>query len=305
MGDRARHYEIAGITLRVESDLPITDATFDKKFAVFQVEAPGPDTVVIRHHFGLPDPVPGLTGPQPPVEIYRKVPWAVYRTTDSWVYLGISPEADDPSLHRVAIFTLDHSSCDIYSSEMYERAWLCGGLTALTMFPSDQILVARLLADRAGCYLHSGGLSVDGQGLVFVGHSEAGKSTTVELVRRELGDRAEILCDDRNIVRRWPGGFRVHGTWSHGDVPDVSAASAPLRAILFLEQHERNEIVRLTERKEIWRRLAATLIKPLVSADWWNKEIDVLEQLATEVPCFRMCFDKSGAIVHELASLIR
>ena len=49
-----------------------------------------------------------------------------------------------------------------------------------------------------------------------------------------LKGQAAILCDDRNIVRRWKNGWRVHGTWSHGDVAEVSPASAPLRAIMFL-----------------------------------------------------------------------
>ena len=99
------------------------------------------------------------------------------------------------------------------------------------------------------------------------------------------GERTTILCDDRNIVRRWPRGyaggppgFYVHGTWSHGDVPDVSSAGAPLRAILFLEQSPTNEIVPLTDRKEVWKRLLATLIRPLVTAEWWEKELDVLQQ---------------------------
>ena len=177
-------------------------------------------------------------------------------SADSWVYQGIAPEADDPTLHRVAVFSADHTRGELYNAEANREWWRDGGLTSLTMFPSDQILLARLLADRDGCYLHSGGLIIDGQGFLFVGHSDAGKSTTMELVRRELGERAEILCDDRNIVRRWPRGyaggspgFYVHGTWSHGDVPDVSSAGAPLRAILFLEQSEHNEIVPLADRK--------------------------------------------------------
>jgi hypothetical protein len=302
--DQMRYYEIAGITVRVESDLPITDATFDRKFAVFRVDAPGSDNVVIHHHFGLPEPIPGFAGPEPPEEIYRRSPWSVYRSGDSWVYLGIASAADDPSLHRVAVFSSDHSSCHIYNNEFYERVWRKGAVTSLTLFPTDQILLARLLALRQACLLHSGAIAIDGRGFVFVGHSDAGKSTTMGLVRRELGDRAEILCDDRNIVRRWPEGFRVHGTWSHGDVPDVSAASAPLRAVLFLEQHELNEIVPLSDRMEIWERLAATLIKPLVTADWWIKEMDLLEQIAAEVPCFIMRFDKSGAIVGEMERLV-
>jgi hypothetical protein len=152
---------------------------------------------------------------------------------------------------------------------------------------------------------------VDGVGLLFVGHSDAGKSTTMELVKGALGERAVILCDDRNIVRRWPGGpasegragFWAHGTWSHGDVADVSAAGAPLRAILFLEQSSKNEIVPLTDRKEVWRRVLVTLIKPLVTAEWLQKEMDVLEQVVDEVPCSTMRFDRSGAIVPELERL--
>jgi len=299
--DHTRYYEVADITVQVESDLPFSDTTFDNKFESFRADGPGADTIVIRHHFGLPD----LDGAERGEELYRQPPWAIYRRGQSWVYVGIAPDADDPTLHRVAEFNADHTRGELYNAEDSEKWWRDGGLGSLTMFPSDQILLARLLADRQGCFLHSGGLTIDGQGLLFVGHSDAGKSTTMELIRRELGERVEILCDDRNIVRRWPGGFRVHGTWSHGDVPDVSSASAPLRAIFFLEQSTENEIARLDDRKLIWRRLLATLIRPMVTADWWQKEIDVLEGIVDDVPCYTMRFDKSGAIVSELEGLTR
>jgi hypothetical protein len=99
------------------------------------------------------------------------------------------------------------------------------------------------------------------------------------------------------------GDWRVHGTWSHGTTADVSGASAPLRAILFLQQDTRNEITLLTGRKEIWKRLLATLIRSAVTVEWWQKELNVLEQIVTEVPCYSMKFDKSGAIVSELLRL--
>jgi hypothetical protein len=37
----------------------------------------------------------------------------------------------------------------------------------------------------------------------------------------EEGVGVEILCDDRNIVRRMDDGWRVYGTWSHGDVNEA------------------------------------------------------------------------------------
>ena len=90
--------------------------------------------------------------------------------------------------------------------------------------------------------------------------------------------RVEILCDDRNVVRRWDDGLAGARHLEPRHVPMCPPPPRRLRAILFLQQDTRNEIVPLTDRKEIWRRLLATLIKPMVTAEWWQKELDVLEQ---------------------------
>jgi MoaA/NifB/PqqE/SkfB family radical SAM enzyme len=301
----SRYFQIAGITVRVESDLDFDEVKFKKEFAPFAVPGPGDDNVTIRHCFELPD----LNGKDLGEELYRKPPWAISRKNGTWFYRGISPTPDDAELHRVAVFNAEHTHATIYSPPRDAERLRADGWASLSLFPTDQIWLAPLLADRHAVLLHSAAVILNGQGLLFVGHSDAGKSTTVTMLTN--GGRAqgaplgvEILCDDRNIARRWDEGWRVHGTWSHGDVEDVSPASGPLRAVLFLHQDTRNEIVRLTDRKEIWRRLLATLIKPMVTADWWQKELDVLERLVKEVPCYTMRFDRSGAIVGELLSVI-
>lgn len=133
-----------------------------------------------------------------------------------------------------------------------------------------------------------------------MGHSEAGKSTTVKL----LQGKAEILCDDRNIIRRWPEGFVVHGTWSHGEVPLVSPASAPLWAILFLRKfdqepaysHERSStdpgaVAQLPDQAPGDRRLV-------------GKDPRSDGSIVREVPCYEMEFDPSGQIVPELRALV-
>jgi len=114
----------------------------------------------------------------------------------------------------------------------------------------------------------------------------------------------EVLCDDRNIVRREPGGgFRVYGTWSHGEVPIVSSANAPLAGILFLRQSKENRIDPLLDRAAVRRELMGTIIKPFVTADWWMKSLDTIECIANKVPCYEMRFDKSGAIVPVIEAL--
>jgi hypothetical protein len=289
-----RYYEIAGITVQVEADLPITDRTFLDKFKQFEVEGPGSDLISIRHYFSLPD----LRGQNLGQEVYRKPPWAIFRKGASWLYLGISSKPDNPRLHKVAVFNQDHTRGRICSNG--EESFRKGDLNALTLFPNDQILLAQVLAHRQGCLLHSSGVIMEGQGLLFVGHSEAGKSTTVKMLR----GKGEILCDDRNIVRRWPDGFRVHGTWSHGEVPLVSSASAPLSAICFLHKSNRNRLRLLENRKEIISRLLSCLIKPMVSADWWDKMLALIGVMAREILCYTMEFDQSGKIVAELEKLV-
>ena len=328
MAEHRRYYRIGDITLQVESDLPITDKTFNDQLDLFQVDGPSPldDTVTIHHHFQLPN----LEGKNLGKEIYRKEPWAIYQQNDSSIYLGILPQAGIDNLHCYATFNLNHTKAHIY----FESAdtWRKGNLHSLSLLPTDQILIARLLADRNGCFLHSAGAILNGSGLLFVGHSEAGKSTITQmLMDADLGVKGrsrrqiEILSDDRNIVRRWGNppsapqgknstrvakrvgqgrdGWRVYGTWNHSAVPIISPLSAPLQAVCFIEQATENTITVMTDRSEIIRRLLACVIKPLVTTDWWNKTLDLIEQMAREVPCYVIRFDKSGAIVEELINL--
>lgn len=282
------------MTVEVESDLPITDGTFGAKFETFRVEDAGGDTVSIHHRFFLPELGERDLGR----EVYRKPPWAIYRRDGSWVYLGIPPHPDGPGFYRAAFFTGDHSRGVIHNDALRRDQFEKGGLEALTLFPSDQVLLARVMADRRACYLHAAGMVLDGKGFLFVGHSEAGKSTTVTMLR----DLGEILCDDRVIVRRWPDGLRIHGTWSHGDVPQVSAACAPLRAVLFLEKAGENRLVPMDGR-EVVRRLPLFVIKPLVTADWWEKVLALIGTVAREAPAYRMRFDRSGRIASAIKEL--
>jgi MoaA/NifB/PqqE/SkfB family radical SAM enzyme len=290
-----RYFEIAGITIRVDSDLPVTDRTFAAGVMAFEVAGPGEDTICLRLHFG----VPHLNGRDLGQLVYRKAPWAIYRRNRSWIYLGISPEPDDHSLSCVATFNEACTRGRICTDQAGEDLFRSGGVRSLTLFPTDQVLLARVLADRQACYLHAAGMIIDRKGMVFAGHSEAGKSTIATMLR----DEGEILCDDRIIVRRWPDGFRVHGTWSHGDVPQVSPASAPLRAIFFLEKASENRLTPVLDRREIARTLPFLVIKPLATADWWEKILDLIEKLAREVPVYRLQFDKTGRVKDILKEL--
>jgi len=296
--ERRRYYRIAGITVQVESDRPFQADTFKPKFEAFAVDGPGEDTVVLHHHFELP----GLDGLDLGPRVYEQLPWAIHESPWGWTYIGIPPEpADrDAGPDRLVVVNHDHSESRFFNGRdqaaMFER----GHLASLTLLPTDQVLLARLLADRGGCYLHSCGIVVDGAGVLFVGESGAGKSTAME----QFAAVSEPLCDDRNIVRVWPDGIRVHGTWSHGTVPIASPGSAPLRAICFLRHARENRVRPVSAPAEAVRGLVPRLVRPLVVGDWWPRTLDVVETIVREVPCYELSLDRSGGIVDVLRAAL-
>jgi len=316
-----RYYQIAGITIKIISDLPITDTTFHPKFKCFEVDGPGTDTIIIRHYFSLPP----LTSLDMGEEVYRRPPWVIYRKGPSWIYVVVPGGTWEPikrlwhrfypkprekrnggsftrprlvqtkDIHQFAV--MNRRTIKIYNKT--ERSFHRGNIPSLTLFPTDQVILARLLAEREGCYIHASGVVLNGKGFLFVGHSNAGKSTMAMMLK----GKAKVLCDDRMIVRRWPDGFKIHGTWSHGDVPDVAADAAPLKAILFLKQNRENRLIPLDHPQQIIGTLLACVIRPLGTADWWNKTLTLVDIMAWEVPCYYLHFNKDGGVIDLLRHL--
>lgn len=285
-----RYYRIAGITLRVKSDLPITDKTFHPKFKLFETDGPGEDNVTIHHRFNIADLYSNNLGE----EIYNRPPWIIYRKGTSWIYVHVLPKNEKNPIRRIGIFNSDYRKGIIYN--MDEKCFRRGNLNSLTLFPTDQVLLAQLLGDRQGCYLHSCGVIYKKYGLVFAGHSGAGKSTMATLLR----NRVQILCDDRIIIMKHTEGFRIYGTWSHGDIQEVSAESAPLRAIIFLVQAKDNCLIPLEDGKEIRKRILACLVKPLETPEWWGKLLALVEVISQEVPCYLIHFNKNNQVAELL-----
>jgi MoaA/NifB/PqqE/SkfB family radical SAM enzyme len=282
-----RFYQVGGITVQVESDLPFNEKTFQPALAPFEADSPGPDLVRVRHWHSFE----GLRLDALGKEVSRQGPWTIFRKGDSWIYRCSS----DSTVYAIGVFSADHSRGRVFHAD--EKFWLRGGLNSLSLPITDQLLLARLLAERNGCILHSAGVILDNQGWLFLGHSEAGKTTVTRLLEHE----AEILCDDRNIVRRLPEGYRLYGTWSHGESPLVSARSAPLRAALFLKQAHENRLLHLADRKEIRTRMLACLVRGFVDSDWWNHILDFAEAFSRDIPCFELRFTKQV----DLAAMLR
>lgn len=289
-------YELAGMTLHVDSDIPLNNDTFGKRFNTFRKHTSlGDDHLYISHHFSLPN----LKILKDAQLVYDKLPWAIYRYGSSWIYLGLGPNKNHYKTNSVAVFNQNHNRVRIFHKD--DSLIRKGNLGALTAFPTDQIMMARVLADREGCYLHSSGMILNDQGILFIGRSGAGKSTIVKMLK----DYGTVLSDDRNIVRHWQDGHYLHGTWSHGEVPLVSNSKASLKAILFIEKARKNQIIPITDKNYIMHQLLNRVIKPFCTLEWWDKIIQILSDISEEIPSYRLRFTKDKlALLNSLEKLV-
>ena len=258
-------FEIGGIILSIQSDLPLTEKTFASKFQLFRCDD-GEEIV------------------------YQRVPWIICKTPSGYIYKMFVEGSEESPL--IAIFNKDHTEGHIYKGKVYVKVFKKGNVTSLLCFPTDQILFAQLLAGRGGIILHGSGIIFKGKGYLFVGHSDAGKTTLVKI----FNHHAKILNDDRMIVKKEDGRFCLYGTPWHGELSLVAPDRVPLRAILFLNQAEENRIER-TGGLEAFKRLYGCTIKALVTERWTKKALDICQTLSREISCYDLYFDKSEGVI--------
>lgn len=91
--------------------------------------------------------------------------------------------------------------------------------------------------------VHASAVEYQGQSIVFTASSGVGKTTQAELWAKHKG--ATILNGDKVFLKRENDGIHAWGSPWKGSSPYAENASAPLRAIVALEQAEENSIRKL------------------------------------------------------------
>ena len=111
------------------------------------------------------------------------------------------------------------------------------------VYPFDEVVFLARLSRNRGVLVHACGLSHGGRGILLLGTSGAGKSTSARLWGQKAS--STILSDDRIVIRSEREGYRIYGTPWHGEAGCESPGSVKLEAVFILEQAPRNRIVDL------------------------------------------------------------
>lgn len=95
--------------------------------------------------------------------------------------------------------------------------------------------------------IHASCVSINGEGIVFVGNSGIGKTTQAELWQKYLG--AEIINGDKAFIREINGAFYGCGLPWKGSSEYCLNKKTKLKGIVVLRQAKENKITRLDEVK--------------------------------------------------------
>ena len=139
-------------------------------------------------------------------------------------------------------------------------------------------------ASRSGTLLlHASLVEVDGRAVAFTASSGTGKSTQADLWAAHLG--ATIMNGDRAFLRRCGDGWVAYGSPWAGSSPYVRNLSAPLAAVVALEQAPENAIRRIRG-PELVGRLYNNLRYPLWDEGATACSLASFDALAREVPVY-------------------
>jgi len=162
-------------------------------------------------------------------------------------------------------------------------------------YPLDELLMINVLARGRGVELHACGVvDAEGRGHLFLGQSGAGKSTMARLWQKT--GKAQILSDDRIILRERGNRLWMYGTPWHGEAELACPARAPLTELVFLRQGRSNERVPLGG-AEAAARLFACSFPPFYSREGLEFTLRFLEQAVTSVPCYEFRFVPDERVV--------
>lgn len=178
-----------------------------------------------------------------------------------YTFGDITFEIESPILHE------DKNTCEAFLSDRETdcliRVCLCEEDAApdckterhgnvitrhLTEKQASGMSVSSLLASSEAAFvfpeydafiLHAAYIIYEGQAILFTAPSGTGKSTQAEFWKTERG--AEIVNGDRVLITKRNGRFYANGIYASGTSGISRNATAPIRAVVLLEQGADNE----------------------------------------------------------------
>lgn len=287
----AFYIRIAGITVAFVSDTPGLTLGVDETMRRFVVDETAPDVRVRAAWGDLDDDKGGK-------KLFDSGSvWQLYAENGSYRFRFTS-SACGSLPYKVASFNRDFTVGEVY----LHRPYFSSRCPVYPLeYPLDELLMTNLLARGRGVEVHACGVEDEhGRGYLFLGQSGAGKSTMARIWQKT--GTANILSDDRIILRVESNGLWMYGTPWHGEAALASPSHAPVTGLFFLRHGQRNECVPLKPTEAV-ARLFVCSFPPFYSQEALDFTLRCLERVVTSVPCFDLAFLPDERVVEFISGL--
>jgi len=215
--------------------------------------------------------------------------WKMYRAGPDY-YAALTYQSEGRAARAQSVLRANPAWDDLTLTE-YRTS---GSWRSLLNIGAGELILRTAILFTGGLVFHSSGLDDNGKGIVFIGHSGAGKSTQVGLWSREPGVIA--MNDDRIAVRMEAGGPMCYGTPWGGTADIARNHAAPLAALIVLEQAPENAIQPLAPAA------AAPLLTARAFLPYWDQSLVLramanLNAILERVPVYRLRCRPETAVI--------
>lgn len=205
---------------------------------------------------------------------------------------------------------LNFHGCDkpyaisVEESENENHIWVAWEVAHMlycdTVFVS-LLSLEKLMVKNHALILHSAYMCRSDKAILFSAPSETGKSTQADLWERYRQTRT--INGDRSLLVREADGWYAYGWPVCGSSAICHNETYPIYAIVMLYQSKTNEVVRL-KGFPIIQKLMAQITINMWNARFQMKAMDLIEQIASEVPVYELGCDISEEAVQCLEKVL-
>ena len=206
--------------------------------------------------------------------------WKIYRAGSKY-HAVMTYHADGQEAQTQGILEANSGWDDLTLTEVRSGSrW-----QSLLNIGAGELILRTAIIFTGGIVFHASALDDNGKGIVFIGHSGAGKSTQVEIWSNKPGVIA--MNDDRIAVSSGTGETVCYGTPWGGTAEIARNHAAPLKVIFVLEHALENKIEKLLPS------MAAPLLLARSFLPYWNhllmkKAMTNINELLNKVPVYRL-----------------
>lgn len=133
--------------------------------------------------------------------------------------------------------------------KVYIKAELIPQINVANLFSAANTSV--ILPEKEQFIIHAAYIVHKGEAILFCAPSETGKSTLAKFWKEKHG--VGIINEDRVIISKKEGVYYAHGCWAMGKADACRNVSAPIHAVVLLEQGPINRVNKMNAVEKFYR----------------------------------------------------